>query len=182
MLLKSPALDKLLAEFGSADKISKFEQDVRAVLIESGAPIGYLLWISQCDELNLTFDGIKFSKFIHEQTLQINELELIQEVRNKSQAFELDIKDLHQRLASQKSNSHDPWQVCCGHHLIEILSLGLRKAIGSAKKAQDVEPTCLERSLRLAYETVHFQDTQLYADIRIWESQNVPFKVLRNRN
>lgn len=179
MLLNSFALDKLIAEFSSEEKIARFSRDVRTALLEAGMSVGYLLWISQRDELNLTFDGITFSKFIDEQTLQIDELKLINEVKNKSQAPSLKSEDLQQRLTSQKSSSHDPWQVCCGHDLVEILSLGLRKAIGS-NKASDVEPISLERNLRLAYEETYFCKTQIYLGIRIWESNNPPFKVLRN--
>ncbi len=179
MLINSPALNKVVAEFGSGEKIAQFNRDVRLALLETGISVGYLLWISQCDRLNLTFEGITFSKFINEQTIQIDELRLIREIKNKSQAFSLKDEDLQQRLMAEKSNNHDPWQVCCGHHLVEILSLGLRKAIGS-NKAADVEPNSLERNLRLAYEEVFFRDTKLYLDIRIWESNNQPFKVLRN--
>jgi hypothetical protein len=179
MLINSPALNKVVAELGSEDKIAQFNRDVRLALLETGISVGYLLWISQCDGLNLAFDGITFGKFINEQTLKIDELKLIREVKNKSQAFSLKDEDLQQRLMTEKSNNHDPWQVCCGHHLVEILSLGLRKAIGS-NKAADVELNSLERNLRLAYEEVFFRDTKLYLDIRIWESNNQPFKVLRN--
>jgi hypothetical protein len=179
MLLKSSALEKVIAEFGSEEKIAKFGRDVRTVLLEAGMPIGYLLWISQLNELNLTFNGITFSKFIDDQTLQIDELMLIQEVKNKSQAFGLKSEDLQQWLTNQKSNNHDSWQVCCGHDLVEILSLGLRRAIGSAK-ASDVEPNSLERSLRLAYEKTYFCKTQMYLSICSWESNNQPFKVLQN--
>ncbi len=179
MLLNSFALDKVIAEFGSEEKITRFGRDVRTALLEAGMSVGYLLWVSQGDGLNLTFDGITFSKFIDEQTLQIDELRLIQEVKNKSQALSLKSEDLQQRLTSQKSSSHDPWQVCCGHDLVEILSLGLRKAIGSSK-ATDVEPISLERNLRFAYEEAYFRKTQIYLGIRTWESNNQPFKVLRN--
>ncbi|MEH2296162.1 DUF4435 domain-containing protein [Nostoc sp.] len=179
MLINSPAFNKVLAEFGSEKKIAQFNRDVRLVLVETGMSVGYLLWISKCDELNLTFDGIIFSKFIDEQTLQIDELKLIQEVKNKSQAFSLKDEDLQERLKSQKNNNHDPWQICCGHDLVEILSFGLRKVLGT-NKAADVEPNSLERSLRLAYEEIYFHQTQLYLDIRTWESNNQPFRVLRN--
>ncbi len=138
-----------------------------------------MLWISKCEKLNLTFDGIKFSNFIDEQTLQIDELKLIQEVKNKSQAYSLKSEDLRQQLNSQKSNNHDPWQICCGHDLVEILSFGLRRVLGS-NNAADVEPNSLERSLRLAYEEIYFRQTQLYLDIQIWESNNQPFRVLGN--
>jgi len=179
MLINSPAFNKVLAEFGSEEKIGKFNRDVKLVLLENGMSVGYLLWISKCEALNLTFDGITFSKFIDEQTLQIDELKLIQEIKNKSQAYSLKDEDLRQQLNSRKSNNHDPWQICCGHHLVEILSFGLRRVFGS-NKAADVEPNSLERSLRLAYEEIYFRQTQLYLDIRKWESNNQPFKVLGN--
>ncbi|MEH2227957.1 DUF4435 domain-containing protein [Nostoc sp.] len=179
ILINSPAFNKVLAEFGSEEKIAQFNRDIKLVVVENGMSVGYLLWISKCDGLNLTFEGITFSKFIDEQTLQIDELKLIQEIKKKSQAFSLSDKNLQERLKSQKSNNHDPWQICCGHHLVEILSLGLRKALGS-NKAADVEPNSLERSLRLAYEEIYFHQTQLYLDIRKWESNNQPFRVLRN--
>ncbi len=179
MLIDSPAFNKVIAEFGSEEKIAQFNREIKSVLLENGMSVGYLLWISKCDALNLTFEGITFSKFIHEQTLQIDELKLIQEIKNKSQAFSLNEKNLQERLKTQKSNNHDPWQICCGHHLVEILSLGLRKALGS-NKAADVEANSLERSLRLAYEEIYFRQTQLYLDICKWESNNQPFRVLRN--
>lgn len=179
MLIKSPALNKVVSEFGSEEKITQFAQDIRAVLLKSGISLGYLRWISQCDELNLTFEGIVFSKFVNERTLIIKEIDLIEEVKKKSQAFFLKNEDLQQRLISRKNNSHDPCQVCCGHDLVEILSFGLRKTIGS-NKPSDVEADSLERSLRLAYEEAYFRGTHLYLEIRKWESNNQPFKVLRN--
>jgi Protein of unknown function (DUF4435) len=177
MLVNSPALDKVVREFGSEDKISKFGMDVRTALVEAGMLIGYLRWISQCDRLNLTFNGIKFSKFINEQSLQIDEVKMIQEVKNKSQSSSLGNIDIKQRLTKQKNDNHDRLQVCCGHDLVEILSLGLRKAIGTMKPSE-IESDSLERSLRLAYEEVYFRQTQLYSNIRQWESKNVSFQVL----
>lgn len=167
MLIDSPALDKVIAEFGSEDKIAKFG-NVRAALLAAGISIGYLRWISLSDELKLTFSGIKFSNFINKQTLQIDEIELIKEVKNKSQNFSLDNRDIQQWMTNKKSENHDPLQVCCGHDLVEILSIGLLKAIGTMK----VEADSLERSLRLAYEEAYFQQTQLYADICKWGIDN----------
>lgn len=174
MLIDSPALDKVIAEFGSAEKIAKLNVDIRTSLVEAGRSIGYLRWVSQCDELNLTFSDLKFSKFINEQTLQINEPALIQEVKNKSQALSLKTEDLQQRISDEKNQGFNPWQVCCGHDLVEILALGLRKAVGT----MSVDVDSLERSLRLAYEEVYFRKTQLWVNIRQWESSNQPFQVL----
>jgi len=177
MLLNSFALDKVIAELGSEEKLIKFGRDVRTALLEAGMLVGYLRWISQRDGLNLTFNGIKFSEFINKQTLEIDESSFIKEVNNKSQAFSIKSEDIQQRITNLKSNSHDPWQVCCGHDLVEILSIGLRKAIGSTDR---IESNSLECSLRLAYEEAYFLKTQIYLSICIWESNNQPFKVLRN--
>ncbi|MEA5479416.1 DUF4435 domain-containing protein [Pseudanabaena galeata UHCC 0370] len=176
MLISSPALDKVITEFGSEEKITKFGQDIRTVILENGLIIGYLRWISKIDGLNLTFEGIKFSSFINEKTLKIDESKLIQEVKNQSQAHSLNNKDIQQRINSKKNNNHDPCQVCCGHDLVEILSFGLRKAIGSYQPSE-VKPDVLERSLRLAYEEVYFYETNLCLAIRSWESNNQQFKV-----
>ncbi len=179
MLIKSPALEKVLAELGSEDKITKFSQDIREFLLSVAVFIGYLRWISLSDGLDLTFEGITFSKFINEQTLQIDEIKMIQEVKNKSQAFSLTDTDLQQKITIYRNNNYNSWEVCCGHDLVEILSLSLRKVIGS-NKAADVESNRLKISLRLAYEEVYFHKTQLYSDILTWESNNQPFKVLQN--
>ncbi|MDB9451637.1 DUF4435 domain-containing protein [Dolichospermum circinale] len=178
MLIKSSALEKVISEFGSEEKITQLNRDIREVLISVGVAIGYLRYISQHDELNLTFEGITFSKFIDEKNWQFNEVKLIQEIKNKSQAFYLKDEDLEKRLFTEKSNNQDPWQVCCGHDLVEILSLGLRKAIGT-NKTVDVEANSLERNLRLAYEVAYFYKTQLYWKIRKWETNNQPFHVLQ---
>ncbi len=179
MLINSPAFDKVVSEFGSQEKISQFNQDIRLVILESSVPIGYLRWISLCDGLNLTFENITFSKFIDEKTFRINKLKFIGEVKKKSQDFSLKDEDLQQQLIDKKNGDRDPWQICCGHDLVEILSFGLRKTIGS-NKATDVEAISLEPNLRLAYEAVYFQDTQLYSHIQRWESNNQPFRVLLN--
>ena len=75
------------------------------------------------------------------------------------------------------SEAHDPWQLCCGHDLICVLSIGLRRKFGS-RTHQEVEPKHINTLLRLAFETSHFRTTQLYSSIRKWEEDNKPFVVL----
>jgi Protein of unknown function (DUF4435) len=175
MILSSNALEKVVGEYSSEDKMSKFDRDFREALLAAGLAIGYLRWISQLDGLNLTFSTLSVKNFINAKTLAIDELALITEVKNKSQAQKLKNEDLQNRMTDQRNPSHDPWQVCCGHDLTEILSFALQKTIGSMK----VDAIELERSLRLAYEAVYFCSTQLYQSIRLWESKNQPFNILQ---
>ncbi|NJM47121.1 MAG: DUF4435 domain-containing protein [Alkalinema sp. RU_4_3] len=176
LLLQSPALDKLLNEFASEDKLARFGQNLREMLLISGSMIGYLRWISKQDAMGLTFEGIDFPKFVGDLMLKTNEVQLIEEVKNKSQRPGINTAGLQERLKQQKNDSHDLWQICCGHDLISILSVGLRRAIGS-RKPNDITPDILERSLRLAYEQVYFQKTQLYGAIALWQTNHPTYQI-----
>lgn len=176
MLIKSPAFEKVVSEFCSEDKVKLFGQDVRQVILRTGTIIGLLRWVSQCDSLSLTFNGISFNKFINDKNLEISEVDFIEEVKNKSQSFSVKTEEAQQRIGEMKGSGFDPWQVCCGHDLAAVLSVGLHKAIGS-NKASEVEVSRLERCLRLAYEESYWIETQLYSDILNWEIANYPFKV-----
>jgi Protein of unknown function (DUF4435) len=182
MLLRSPALEKLISEFGSEEKLKGFGNDVREAVLTAGCTIGYLRWISLKDSLNLKFEGIDFPTFIDKSTLEINLLKLIQEAKNKvinkAAMTKLDVGDIQKRLKQQEDPSHDRWQVCCGHDFMSILSFGLRKAIGS-QSPNAVTVEILERSLRLAYEQAYFQTTELYAAIGIWETHHHPYRILK---
>lgn len=177
MILRSPALEDVTSEFGSEEKLGQLTREMREILLEAGTPIGYLLWISLQNQLNLKLEEIEFENFIDRRTLKIDLLKLIEEVINKSRNFSIQKEELLQKLTEQKSDTHDRWQICRGHDLVEILSLGFRLALGSKKKDQ-VKREDLERSLRLAYEREYFRETQLFLEIRAWENNHQPFRVL----
>jgi hypothetical protein len=177
LLLQSPAFEKLLNALVSEDKLARFGQDPREVLLISGSVIGYLRWVSLQDTIHLKFEGINFSKFVDEVTLKINEAKLIEEVKNKSQKPGINTAELQDRLEKQKNDSHDLWQICCGHDLISILAIGLRKAIGS-KRSNETTVDSLELNLLLAYEQVYFQKTQLYGTIALWQTNHPTYQIL----
>lgn len=189
MIIKSPALEKVLGEFGSAEKISQFVQkrgkDVLTILIECSKPVGYLRWVSLQEGLSLKFEELDFGKFIGKETLNIDILKLIRLVqsrshhsdRDKSLVQAISDNDIQQKMQQLKNDTHDPWHICCGHDLVSVFSLGLCKAIGTCNPG-DVKIDVLERSLRLAYERAYFQQTHLYTSIQQWEQANAPFVIL----
>jgi hypothetical protein len=179
MLLKSPALEKLLLEHGSEQKIKDFAKDIRHTLLESAKVIGYLRWASLKFDYYLKFEDLAFKKFVEEGTLVLNKSDLIKTVKDKSQKPGLDERKIQQKMDSLTTTTQDMWYVCCGHDMIGILSIALCKALGSCKP-QKVEPNVLEQDLRLAYESSYFCKTQLYAAIQQWEKNNQPFQVLPN--
>jgi hypothetical protein len=179
MLLKSPALEKVLLEHGSEAKINNFAKDIRQTLLESAEVIGYLRWASLKFNYCLKFEGLAFNKFVDDKTLALNESQFIQTVKNNSQKPGLDEPEIRANMDSLKTDTQDMWYICCGHDMIAILSIALCKALGSCN-SKEVEPNVLEKYLRVAYESAHFRETKLYRSIQTWEQTNKPFEVLSN--
>src|SRR4028119_78327 len=179
MLLKSPALEKVLREHGSTEKIERFPQDIRQTLLESAKIIGYLRWASLKFKYGLKFEGLAFNKFVDDRTLILDESKLIQTVKNHSQKPGLDEQEIRGNMDSLKTDTQDMWHVCCGHDMISILSIAFGKALASFN-SQTANPNVLEQYLRVAYESAHFRETKLYRYIQRWEQTNKPFDVLSN--
>ena len=181
MLIKSPALEKVLRLFGSEEKISQIThnlgKDVRSILLECGIPIGYLRWVSLQEELDLKFEDLEFSAFISKDTFILDQSKFIQVVKNKSQKQNIPDEQLKASIQNIRNDTHDPWHICCGHDLVDILSLGLRRAFGT-QNINDIRRDLLEKDLILAYERLHFKKTQLYLSIQQWEMNNKPFTIL----
>lgn len=179
MLLKSPALEKVLREHGSTEKIERFAQDIRHTLLQSAKILGYLRWASLKFNYCLNFQNLGFNKFVDDRTLILNESKLIQTVKNNSQKPGLDEQEIRANMEKLKTDTQDMWHVCCGHDMVDILSIALCKALGSCN-SKEVERNVLEKYLRVAYESAHFRETKLYRSIQRWEQTNKPFEVLSN--
>lgn len=177
MILQSPALEKILTEYGSQEKINNFGSNIRKILLQIGVYIGYLRFISLKEKLSLCFENLNFSNFIDKKNLTINLAGLVEEVTNKSNKQNMR-EHIRKKVEKMASNSYDLWQMCCGHDLVCILSLGLRFAFGS-NNAGEVKQEIIEKSLRLAYEFTYFQETKLYLDLIKWEQTNTPFIIFQ---
>jgi Protein of unknown function (DUF4435) len=181
MMLKSPALEKLLLEMGSGDKLGEFVKvrgkELREALLEEGLHLGYLRWVSLRHGYALKFEGLNYRAFTDHLTLNVNQSKLIETIKNHSQKLQPSDQELRQQIEAISDETHDKWHVCCGHDLICLLSVGLHKAIGSYDW-KEIKPEVIERSLRLAYESAWFRDTRLYASIKAWEGINASFQVV----
>lgn len=174
VMVASPGLDKVLEEFGSRQKMAG--KNIRQILLESGQVMGYLRFLSLRDGLNLAFEKISFGAFVDRDTMKVDVGRLINEVKNKSGQHALNVSATRAKV-EVLIGTHNPLDVCCGHDLIGILSIGLRRAIGSCS-ALEASPEALERSLRLAYETAHFAQTNLYAGLAAWGNRQQGFRIV----
>lgn len=175
MLLASPALEKVLHQFADPKKIEAV--DVRGTLLTLGRPIGYMRWLSAREGLSLLFEDIDFERFIRDKTLALDKAACLQELQNRSKKGVLPLLSIWDRLDGMMNEAHDSWHICCGHDLVVILSIGLRRFFGS-QNAAELKPARLELCLRLAYERAYFATTRLWASIRAWEGANAPYVVL----
>lgn len=179
MLVASPALERVLQEYGHAEEGAQTTHAVRLRLIDLGRPLGYLRWLSHRERLGLLFDGMSFDRFVNVKTLELRRDSLLAELQTRSRKGALDGDDIWTRVEALARDEHDPWHVCCGHDLVALLALGLRRVWGTNLDAA-VPADGLERSLRLAYQATDFGGTQLYARLRAWEATNPPYRVLKD--
>jgi len=181
MMMRSKSFTHFIVEVASQTKLEKFlanldAKDIRDILLERALLIGYLRRYSHTDELNLRFDGLKFNTFIDKETLEIDLTKLVETVLSLTRNSQLDINEVIGQVRKLAEGfSADPYQVCCGHDVITILSIGLRKCIGSKSK-EGASPKVLESELRMSYDSDCFRQTQLFRDARNWEIRNAPYK------
>ena len=179
MILHSDALDNVLSEFGSAREIKKLGRPIREVLLESGLSVGYLRWLSSStkDNLSLKFKELSFDKFVDAQTLRVSIDNLIRELKINSGDSTLDENATKLKIMALGGEGHDSWQVCSGHDLVQILSIGLRNIFGN-HRGKSVTLEVVDGILRVAYDHSHFCLTRLHNSIKDWEKANPSFRVL----
>ena len=181
MMIQSPALEKVLSEYGSEHKIHIYEKNwatsVRESLVRAATPIGILRLCSSRRSLNLKFEGCNYSAFIDKDTLSVCVPEMAQEIINKTRNHSITVQSLLSYLEYDLDHSVDAWDAVCGHDVTEVLSLSLRKLFGSCN-ANDVTARSLERSLRLAYERTHFMESRLFQRLKDWEANNPPYRII----
>lgn len=181
LLIESPALEKVLREYAQEDKVANFEQgkDIRAYLWELASPLGYLRFHNyKTPGLNLRFEGLDFSKFVHASTWTLDVERMVNAVRNLTGVHTCpSCEELSTRIEDNREPTHDMNHVCCGHDLVEILTIGLRRKLGT-HNSNDLKLEQVDRSLRLAYEFRFFKHSRMYRDILGWQRSNAPFKAL----
>jgi len=177
MLLRSAALEQVLAEFGSRDKIQQFEQShgytVRDALLERGLKFGRLRWLAQRKGWNIPFSDLKPQQFVEYATWNV----CVDRLHAKTVKLVLSksIDDLNVELGSLPSV--DPWSVCQGHDLVSILRIGLSEVLGNLRASKGVDD--IASMLRSAFDTEDLYGGYFGTSIRGWEQANQPYRVLR---
>lgn len=183
LMLASPALAHVLHELGDASRIREFEKARGCSIVEQlhcvGKVIGHLRWASNQEKWALRFEGLEFTKFLDCQTLQLDVSAFVEAVRGQQGGRTTPMPTADMMSAAIRecaSRNADPWHVCRGHDLVQILAIGFRRTLGTRNESE-VRPERLEQMLRLAFRTEFFHATKLYLAMRAWEQSNPPFRL-----
>jgi hypothetical protein len=180
-LLCSPALDRVLAERGSAEKIHTFEAEqgktVLDAILHEAAALGRLRWHNDSGELGLRFAELEIHAYVEGDGLRLRFADVVKVIVQRS-GSPLSHDELSLQCDKIAQSKFDARQVASGHDAVAILSQGLRKELGS-QRAQDVRVDVLEMELRLAFDWEALKRTVFYSAVRSWEDHNSGWPVLR---
>lgn len=175
LLFRSSALDTVLAEFGSPEKIQRFERqegvDVRTSLLNRAEIFGRLRWAVQSLGLSIDSRVIRVPRFVHYRSWTVNRDELIRTVQDEIS----DGNTLSVQIDSLSLSRPDPWYVVQGPDLIELLRIGLKHVLGDLPNTTGYEE--IARLLRAAISTEELKTTKFGVDIRRWEVRNSLYAV-----
>ncbi len=172
MMIASPALDRVIEEFGEESRVEEFRREVPVIssrLASVAFAIGCLRFVSLQRDLALRFEGLRFTRFLTND-VDVDCQKLLNEIVNHSQRHG-DRSLIEELLSEELANNHDCWQMSCGHDILEVLAYVLRKKLsGKNKNAVNVE--VLAMSLRLAYGARFLRDTKLFELLSDWEKSH----------
>ena len=170
MITSSQSFKEVLWEYADQDRLAQFESRYGPVIerVEDAAyPIGLLMYVSEVENLNLSFKDLEFLDFIDRYSLKCDLNDLCRAVVRNTAAPVIQARELRILLDEYLQEKHFVDEVCRGHDLVAIMAIGLRFAFGS-DNAQHLRDSALGSALRLSYDIRDFNQTQLYKDTSAW--------------
>ncbi|MEI6543253.1 MAG: DUF4435 domain-containing protein [Methylococcales bacterium] len=178
LLLSSPRVFKaLLAEYGDSQLIADFEKKaqkcIQDYLIELALPFAQIEWLKQHLQ-----PGLELKELHKKNTLLIpdkwclNQIDLHTFANTKG----IDITSKQSRQLLEKMDHVNPWLLCNGHIMIDILSFGFQKgALGKNKQATSDN---ISSYIRGAMDKIELYQTELCQSIFNWQVNHPPYQVL----
>lgn len=182
MMIGSNSFSYFLNEVASKHKIIQIlnvykVDDLRDILFQKALPLACLRRYSLKNGLDLNFNELKFNKFINRENFELDLEKMIEIVLSCSKNPALSLENMIYQIRKMiNSITDDPYQMCCGHDVIAILGVGLRKCIGGRLK-ETASLEILESELRMCYDSDCFRKTQLYRDAVEWSQNNPKYQV-----
>ncbi|MBX3248938.1 MAG: DUF4435 domain-containing protein [Myxococcales bacterium] len=172
MMFMSPALDNLLREYGSENKIGKIGgvDEVRERVLAESAKLAKMRYLSLKNVWGLKFRGMDYKKFTDRRTLVVNCRSAAEYIVRFSSSPAVEPGALDHESSRVDLDCHLA-DLCCGHDVTSILGIGICYLLGSQASSVGCHES-VERLLRLLYESCYFPLTDAFARIREWEASS----------
>ena len=178
LLLRSPVVfRKMLAEFGDSQLIANFEkktqQSIQDYLIKLVLPFAEIEWLKQqLQPILETNDLHKNNTILHPDTWCLSQTNLHAMVKTRG----MDINSTPSQQLLKKIAHIDPWLLCNGHNMIDILSMGFQNgALGNNRRA--ISET-IASYIRGAMDKKELYQTELCQSMFIWQNGHFLYQIL----
>lgn len=177
MLLRSGALDKVLAEYADTHMVDRFIRQeppsIQDALLKRAAIFGKVHLVNFQSPSPVGLIKLRPPRFRCANSWAYDETLILSEAVRLGVAPDV--------LTLKRDISQLPdiplWQLCRGHDLLLILGDGLKTALGSRAVGEDALSICL----RSGYEKGDLRSSKVWADISAWESTNAPYEILEGK-
>ncbi len=183
LIIKSDAFRKTLNNYCDAETLEKFVEScglsdsvaIRDLLVEGAAKIGFLRLSNEREKKSMDFKALCFEQFVKEDTFKLDEAALCEEFAAQNADFPQLVRKW---ILEADKEIDDPWRFACGHDIVAMLVVGLRRSpLGYKTHYSEAE---IEAGLRQAFERAHFEKTDLCQSIESWASQATGGSLLHN--
>lgn len=180
MIADSPALDKVLLHYGSAEKIDALcaarGTNVKKIIATEAAKIGVIRLASKRRDWNLRFRGMNYH-FTTNSACTIDIAAATVHILARTGAGAPNTAQLQKECEEIEALGINCLLLSNGHDFTRILARALKRDIGS-NNVFETDSSELEKVLRVAYERQYFSGTTTFEAIKVWEGQNPPYIVL----
>ena len=186
ILLNSPALKKGLRHTFykyEIEQIHEFAEKLKEETLRLAAELGYFRLLNHIENYGLNFKTYRLKDFIDRYTLELDQDLFARRLAEhkpwiSSEALLQEIEELRKEYPQEEYNI----QLCRGKDALDIMAVILSPLFESQfgdDLPQSILNMELTGNLRMSYEYGYFEKTSLFSSIREWESNNVPFRIIR---
>lgn len=174
------SLAKYLQEVGDPDKCAaKGSASEIGGKIRTGLKsLSVLRYLNQYQSLSYKLQTLRHESFVQAMTVDIDLL--IDDVFFSRTPAPTQKPQLKALVIAHAAQEHDLIQLTSGHDLMCALGLAMRSELAERKHAQTWGRE-VEMHFRLLFGDEEFKESPLFAAVRAWEDDNIPYVVLSPR-
>ena len=173
MIGLTSALDELIRFKADEKKIEtakeKYNQSIREIVLNMGAPIGAAMLVDREKDWKLSFKELPYEKFIDRKDFVCDENELAKILVQQRLSACIDQRDYAKKIRQKVREINSAIELCRGHDFCKIFALCFAKGNPNnfLDKAKDIED-----GMRMVFQRAQFETTELFSKLIRWQTQN----------